>query len=79
MTWVFILLLDIFFIYISNVIPFLDLPPGTPYPISPPIPYLLLSHISSYPISSSCFYEGAPTHPPTHSCLPTLEFPYTGA
>ena len=28
-----------------------------------------------------CLYEGAPPAilPPTHSCLPTLEFPYTGA
>ena len=42
----FILLLNIFFIYISNVIPFPSFPSGTP-----------LSH-SSFP----CFYESAPTH-----------------
>ena len=50
--FVFNFLMDIFFIHISNVIPF-------------PIPPF------------HCFYKGVPT--PTHSCLPALEFPYTGA
>jgi hypothetical protein len=58
--WGFFLLLDIFFIYISNVIPF----PG----FSPEIP--ILSPTLFFPY----FYEGAsppsPTSPPWHS--PTL-------
>jgi hypothetical protein len=54
----FFLLLDIFFIYISNVIPFPGLPPGNP-----------LSHASMRMLP----------HSPTHSCLPSLELPYTGA
>jgi hypothetical protein len=33
-------------------------------------------NLLSYPLSP-CFSEGAPL--PTHSCLPTLAFPYTGA
>jgi hypothetical protein len=54
--------LDIFFIYISNVIPFSSFLPEP----------LVLS------LSSPCFYEGVP-HSPTHSCIPTLAFPYIGA
>jgi hypothetical protein len=56
-----VFLLHIFFIYISNVIPF----PGTPevtYPILPPPAFMRV-----FP------------HPPTHSHLPALAFPYTGA
>jgi hypothetical protein len=54
--------IDIFFIYISNVIPFPDPPPQeTHYPIP-----LSLASMKVYP------------HPPTHSCLPAFEFPYTG-
>ena len=58
-------LLDILFIYISNVISFPGFPSGNP-----------LSHPPS-----PCFYEGAspPIHPPTHSHLPTLALPYTKA
>ena len=45
----------------------------SPFQVSPP----------RAPISSSslCLYEDAPppTHPPTHSCLPALALPYTGA
>ena len=58
---VYVCVLDILFIYISNVIPFPGFPSGS----------------SLFPPSSPCFYEGAP--PPTHSLLPTLAFPYSGA
>jgi hypothetical protein len=57
-----IVLLDILFIYISNVIPFLGFPPEIPYPIPPP------------PASMRVL-----SNPPTHSHLPALAFPYTGA
>jgi hypothetical protein len=56
--------LDIFFIFISNVIPF----PGP----SPALPE------TAYPTPFPCFYEGVP-HPPTYSCFPTLAFLYSGA
>jgi hypothetical protein len=52
----FYFLLDIFLIYISNVIPFPGFPTPNPYP---------------FPFS--------PAHQPTHSQLPALAFPYTGA
>jgi hypothetical protein len=56
-------LLDVFFIYISKVNPFLAYPPPeTLYPIP------------SRPASMRVF-----PNPPTHSLLPTLEFPNTGA
>jgi hypothetical protein len=50
--------LDIFFIYISNAIPF---------PSPPPTHRIPLSHAPS-----PCFYEDAhpPTHPPTPTSLP---------
>jgi hypothetical protein len=57
-------LLDIFFIYISSIIPFLGSlpPPG--------------NHLSHPP--SPCFYEGVP--PPTYPLpSPHPRFPYTGA
>ena len=57
----FFFLLDILFIYISNIIPFLSFPSGNPL----------------FPLSSPHVYEGA--HSRTHSRLPALEFPYTGA
>jgi hypothetical protein len=59
----FTFLLDILFIYISTVIPF----PGFSFtnPISH-LPPLLL-------------WGCSPTHPPTHSYLNVLAFPYTGA
>jgi hypothetical protein len=54
------------------------------------ISYFLYLHFKYYPpflvppprnpllhALSPCFYERVP--PPTHSCLPTLAFPYTGA
>jgi hypothetical protein len=56
-------LLDIFFIYISNVIPF----PGSHTPWKPP----------SHPLSP-CFYEGVPLPPhPLPSSLPS-NFPTLG-
>jgi hypothetical protein len=56
------LLLDIFFIYISNVIPFPHFPNlETPYPIFPP------------PASMRVFL-----YPPTHSHIPTLSSPTLG-
>jgi hypothetical protein len=56
--------LDIFFVYISNVIPF---PVTLPHPSRDSLSYS----------PSPCFYEGVP--PPTHSSLPALKFSYTGA
>ena len=63
--FVFFFKLDIFFIYISYDFPFPGLPFGNPL-LHPPSP---------------CLYGSAhpPTHPPAHSHLPTLAFPYTGA
>jgi hypothetical protein len=54
--------------------------------------YFLYLHFKYYPLPPfhshprnflsyppfSCFYEGVP-HPLTHSCLPAMAFPYTGA
>ena len=54
----------ILFIYISNVIPL----PSSPFANS-------LSHSPPLPPASM----GVLPHPPTHSCLPTLAFPCTGA
>jgi hypothetical protein len=57
-----IFLLDILFIYISNVTAFPSFPSPKPHSICIPHPSMrLLSYL------------------PTHSCLPTLEFPYIGA
>jgi hypothetical protein len=58
----YLFLLNIFFFYISNVIPFPD------YPISPKP----LSH-PPYPASMRVL-----PHPPTNSLLPILKFSYTG-
>ena len=58
----FFFLLDILFIYMSNVILFPGFPLGTPYPILP-----LPASMRVLP------------HPPTHSRLPALAFPYTVA
>jgi hypothetical protein len=44
--------------------------------VIPPSQFIL--HNPSIPYSSPCFYEGA-LHPPTHSCLTALAFPYAGA
>ena len=55
-------LLGIFFIYILNVIPF----PGSCPPLKNPCP------VPTSPASLRVF-----PHPPTHSCLLTLAFPYT--
>jgi hypothetical protein len=52
--WLFFLLVDIYFIYISNVFPFLDLPSGKPYPIP------LLPASMKY----------SPTHIPTPTFMP---------
>lgn len=42
-----------------------------PFPVSPlETPYPIFPPHSSMRVL---------THPPTHSCLPTLAFPYTGA
>jgi hypothetical protein len=60
--FIFYILLIIFFIYISNVIPFPCFPSGNP--LSPPP---LLASMKVLP------------HPPTHFCLPTLAFCYSGA
>ena len=58
-----IVLLDIFFIYIPNIIPFPVIPSETlPYPFP----------------SSPCYDEGA-HHTPTDSHLPPISSPYTGA
>jgi hypothetical protein len=63
MRFFFLLLLDIVFIYISNIIPFPSSHPlENSYPILPP------------PASMRVF-----PHPPTYSLLPTLAFLYTGA
>lgn len=51
--------MDNFFIYISNIIPFLAPPQENLDPISPP------------PASMRVFTH-PPTHPPTHSYLPAL-------
>jgi hypothetical protein len=60
----FFFLLDIFLIYISNVIPF----PGPPLPLPMPSP------------SSCFYEGAPPpTHLPTHSRLPALPFSSTGA
>ena len=56
-------ILDILFIYISNVIPFPNFPSRNLHPT----PLLLL------------LWGCGPTYPPTHSHLPALEFPYSGA
>jgi len=56
-------LLDILFLYISNVIPFSSFPSRTPCLIPP----------------SLLLWGYSLTHPPTPSCLPTVAFPYTGA
>jgi len=53
-------LLDIFFLYISNIIPLNDFPSR-----NPPIP-------SPQPLSP---WEYSPCHPLSPSCLPTLAFP----
>ena len=53
------------------------------------IAYFVYLYLKCYPLSglspdtlphslSPCLHEGAP-HPPIHSHLPVLEFPYTGA
>ena len=55
-------LLDIFFIYISNIFPFLGLS--------------FRNSLSHVPLP---LWGCSPTHPPTHSLLPFLAFPYTGA
>jgi hypothetical protein len=62
---VYLILLDILYIYISNIIPFPGLPSANP-----------LSH-SPLP----CFYEGSPppTAQPMHFYLTALAFLYTGA
>jgi hypothetical protein len=57
-----------FFNWIVSLFTFQMLSPFlVPFPENP------LPH-PSFP----CFYEGV-TNPPTNSCLPALEFPYTGA
>jgi hypothetical protein len=58
----FLFLLDIFFIYISNVIPFPGFPSENPLSHLPP-------HIA---------FMRVLRHPPTHSHLTALKFPYTG-
>jgi hypothetical protein len=59
-----IIIIGFFFFYISNVYPF---------------PGLYFGNALFHP-PSPCLYEGtSPTHTPTHSCLPALAFPYTGA
>ena len=109
----FIFLLDIFFIYISNVIPFPGFPSENPLfhasasahqPTHSSFPVLAFPYtralsllrnplqiLSPCPVPSPrnplshspslSFYVGVPppTHLPTYSHLPTLEFPYTGA
>ena len=60
--YIFYFKLDIFFIFISNVIPFPSFLVESPYPI-PPLPTSMRVFLYS----------------PTHSCLPDLAFPYTGA
>jgi hypothetical protein len=56
---IFFSFLHIFFIYVSNVIPF-----------TLETPYLILPTLASMRMLPN---------PPTHSCLPALTFPYTGA
>jgi hypothetical protein len=55
------------------------------------IGYFLYLHFQCYPLFQFppletpsiiplllLLWDSSPTYPPTHSCLPTLEFPYTG-
>jgi hypothetical protein len=42
-----------------------------------PFPVFPLQTSYPLPLPSPCFFEGAP--PPTHSCLSSIAFPYTGA